>query len=212
MADGDKRIQFDLGKIPTLQLAAAGLVLAVGGYAIFYMVVLKGIDADIAAVDAQRKSLEGQIGGLRLKQRNLEDVQKQSECLQARLDNLKEKLPSSADELSGFLENISKKATQSGVHKLIRFQQLPPEPSDRFDRVPIEMEFEAGFDQIHAFLWELSAMGSGDVNGRSSSSREQIINVLQINMRKPDGATNRHMIKVYLLAETFLYQELEGDG
>lgn len=181
-----------------LQIAAVVAVLSVLVAVGFYFAIYSGQQKALAGVIANQTKLKQELKASEDKLKDRQKMRDQVECLEQQVETLTSKLPKNSQELHRFLDTINTRAQEAGI-KLIRFEQLDPQPGDLYDRVPVELEFYASYESATDFFWKLSELGS--------NPGEQIVNVSQLDMSRdlkdskklPEG-----MIHVFCLAETFL--------
>ncbi len=166
-----------------------------------------GFYSDLATKRNNTKSrivtLQNEIVQLKEQEAQLVEIRKEKERLESRLNILRAKIPSTADELNYFLDSVNLRARSSRVSKWILFKQEGLIPHGEYSALPIRMEFEATYEATIQFFWDLATMGDGMKN----NSREQIINIheVQINRTNNDKKDGLTLLKVNCVAETYLY-------
>lgn len=148
-------------------------------------------------------TLQNEIVQLKDQESQLVEIRKEKERLESRLNLLRAKIPSTADELNYFLDSVNQRARSSRVNKWILFKQEGLIPHGEYSSLPIRMEFEATYEATIQFFWDLATMGDGMKN----NSREQIINIneVQINRAAGDKKDGVILLRVNCVAETYLY-------
>jgi len=172
---------------------------------VFYMNVYSEKTAQIEAMNANIQSLQTEVADLEVQQSQIIEINREKEQLTKRLAVLRAKIPSTEDELNYFLESVNQRARSSRIAKWILFKQDDPVAHDDYSALPIRMEFEASYEAMLQFFWDLASMG----DGTAENSREQIINIKEVEIQKStqnnkeDVATT--LLKVNCVAETYLY-------
>jgi Tfp pilus assembly protein PilO len=175
-------------------VAFLAVIVAVGFYLTLYSTQKKALAQATAAHTKLKKELQDSEQKLKDRQQ----LRSQIDCLEQQVDTLTSRLPKNSQELHRFLDTINTRAQESGI-KLVRFEQLDPQPGDLYDRVPVELEFFASYEAASDFFWKLSELGS--------NSGEQIVNVSKISFERTNQDAKKlpeGMIHVFCLAETFL--------
>jgi Tfp pilus assembly protein PilO len=181
-----------------LQIAGVLAFLAVAVAVGFYFTAFKDQQKALAQTQAAHNKLKKDLLDSETKLKDRQKLRGSIECLEQQVNSLSDKLPKNSQELHRFLDTINTRAQESGI-KLLRFEQLPPQPGDLYDRVPIELEFYASYESATDFFWKLSELGAGD--------KEQIVNVSKIALSRSQQDAKKlpeGMIHVFCLAETFL--------
>lgn len=188
---------------PELFIAIVVILIIVIG-AVFYTTSYSTNKDEIDAARSRIIALDDEINQLKVQQSQIVNITREIEQLNKRLKNLRSKIPSTEDELNYFLDSVNQRARSSRISKWVLFKQEGLVSHAEYSVLPIRMEFEATYDAMILFFWDLATMG----DGTAENSREQIINIREVEIVKANNNDNKSgltMLKVNCVAETYLY-------
>lgn len=169
-------------------------------YFMFYSDLTAKRDNTIRRIDAIRQEKVQ----LQEQESQLVEIRKEKERLESRLSILRAKIPSTALDLNYFFDSVTQRAKASRVSRWVLFEQEGQIAHGEYAEIPIRIEFEATYEAMIQFFWDLANMGDGMKN----NSREQIINVQEVQITKASRSNKDDsdtMLKVTCVAKTYLY-------
>ena len=171
---------------------------------IFYFAIYSDLTTKYNNTRQRIDSIRQEKVQLQEQESQLVEIRKEKERLESRLNILRAKIPSTADELNYFFDSVVQRARTSRVSKWVLFKQEGEISHGEYSAIPIRMEFEATYEAAIQFFWDLANMGDGMKN----NSREQIINIQEVQITRASNSSKEDtntMLKVICVAETYLY-------
>ncbi|HBH04268.1 MAG: hypothetical protein A2W08_05200 [Candidatus Rokubacteria bacterium RBG_16_73_20] len=141
---------------PKPQKLVAGVFgLAVIGAAAYFL-LLSPLEGRVSALRAQSSSLEREMGQSRAVVANLARYRREAAELEARLNLLKERLPTEK-EMPTLYRTLSDAGTQAGLGVSL-FQPRDPSTKDYYNEIPITVTAEGTYHEIGEFFERLAKL------------------------------------------------------
>ena len=141
---------------PKPQKIVAGVFgLAVIGAAAYFL-LLSPLEGRVSALRAQSSSLEREMGQSRAVVANLARYRREAAELEARLNLLKERLPTEK-EMPTLYRALSDAGTQAGLGVSL-FQPRDPSTKDYYNEIPITVTAEGTYHEVGAFFERLARL------------------------------------------------------
>lgn len=168
---------------------------------VFKMAVYDDLSAKKNGSQARIGSLSMEIAQLKEQKAQLDVYRNELKSLEQNLSKLKQRLPSTEEDLNLFLQSVDQRARTSRISKWLLFKQEGIVQHGDYAAIPIRIEFEATYDAMIQFFWDLATMGD-------DNSHEQIVNIQEVEITRSnssDKKDNATMLKVNFVAETYIY-------
>jgi Tfp pilus assembly protein PilO len=143
----------NLPKLHKLLLGALGVVVLV---VVAWMFLMSPARARIAALEAQRATLEREIAQNRTVLAQLAVFQRQAQDIERKLTVLTEKLPTER-EMPPLYRSVSDAASRAGLAVSL-FQPREPRIHDFYSEIPIVLNADADYHRVAQFFDRLSGL------------------------------------------------------
>ena len=167
---GDLLVQLD--KIPTSQKMLLLLLLAVGIFVLFYLLLYSGLEEQIASAKTRINTLQDKRAELKAQSGDIDHLKTEIQELCQRQSSFIEKLPPRA-EVGSLLQSIHQQAQLVGL-QIDRFERKEDVPSTNYTTIPVEMRIQGTYDQIADFFYFV---------GR----QQRVVNVRDISLTSKDA-------------------------
>jgi Tfp pilus assembly protein PilO len=140
-------------KIQQYMIIALAVILGV--IFAYYEFVLKPLNADIAFLQSDLKDKQAKLDAAKQMLAKYDEFKMKSAAILRELEWAQGRMPIQLDK-SKFIEGISTLQTRTGVSLTnFRFSTLPTS-KDSYTEVPADIKFNANFDQLINFLYQVS--------------------------------------------------------
>lgn len=136
--------------IPLTQKILVLVVVMVGGFAAFFMLVYTPMNDEIQAKEMEAQELQRDQSRLESQLANMEDMDEQLRELNQRLQMAQETLPESS-EIPDLLQTVYRHAQTAGL-SIETFQRLDENQDGEIVEIPVEMELVGTFDEVADFF------------------------------------------------------------
>jgi Tfp pilus assembly protein PilO len=121
----------------------------------YYEFVLKPLNADIAFLQSDLKDKQAKLDAAKQMLAKYDEFKKKSAAILRELEWAQGRMPIQLDK-SKFIEGVSTLQARTGV-SLTNFKfQTVPISKDSYSEVPVDIKFNANFDQLINFLYQVS--------------------------------------------------------
>jgi type IV pilus assembly protein PilO len=141
---------------PRWQKVLLGLMGLAGLLAAAWLGLLSPAQTQIDTLRSRSDALRRELAQARRDVAELARVRKEVAELEARIQAIKEKLPTEK-EMPGLFRSVSEAAFQSGLAVAL-FQPREPKVSDYYSEVPITLSGEGGYHQVGEFVERLAGL------------------------------------------------------
>lgn len=175
-------------KTPMAQkVAVVGLLIAmiVGGH---YYLIYRDQAKDLKKLGIQKAKLEEELQEKQEIANNLSKFKKKVEYLQQKLEEKKKNLPNDAN-MDQLLKTLNELSEKSDI-RIIKFTPKNEVPRNFYAEIPVKMELEGNYHEIATFFDKIA-------------KEERIINVSDIEMKKPEIKSGKVVLKAECTAKTF---------
>ena len=200
-------VMADFGRLPAQRKAAVFAVLGVLLGALYWQVLWKPLNRDLAEAETDNKTKNALNAKLAADIPNFEALKtKMKELTQVITENQKA-LPTEA-EVPAFFETLERKVTESGV-EIKRWRKLKEEPVEAFVRVPVEIEITGTFMQIKRFFASLVQKGIAPMVSPSGQveERDRIVSIDNLNLTQPTVKNREIQLNAKFVAVTFRQED-----
>ncbi len=200
-------VMADFGRLPAQRKAAVFAVLGVLLGALYWQVLWKPLNRDLAEAEADNTTKNALNAKLAADIPNFEALKtKMNELTQVITENQKA-LPTEA-EVPAFFETLERKVTESGV-EIKRWRKLKEEPVEAFVRVPVEIEITGTFMQIKRFFASLVQKGIAPMVSPSGQveERDRIVSIDNLNLTLPTVKNREIHLNAKFVAVTFRQED-----
>jgi type IV pilus assembly protein PilO len=174
---------------PASQKMVAGIMglLVIGGVA--YVFLLQPVIAHIDQLRPEVATLQREVAQNRAILADLMKFRREAAELEARLDALKDRLPSER-EMPGLYRTLSEAAAAAGLGVSL-FQPRPAATHEVYTEIPITLNGESGYHQLGEFLEKVA----------------RLPRVVTVNeMKMITGTRPRNPVKAELVLATYMYR------
>lgn len=174
---------------PRQQMVVLGALAAViVGFFVWF--VYLPASEEIAGLGSDISKLNSQIATDRVKVRRLDVLKQENARLQARLQEVREQLPS-ADEITELLRQVSDYGVSSGLDfKVWRPGSRAANASGLYTEIPVQVEVRGGFHNVALFFDSISKM-------------KRIVTLSDIVLGEPKVEKNVNQLQVVFKATTY---------
>ncbi len=136
--------------VPLTQKILALVVVMVGGFAAFFMLVYTPMNEEIQALELEAQELQRDQSRLESQLANRDEMDEQVRELERQLTMAQETLPASA-EIPDLLQTVYRHAKTAGL-SIETFQRLDETQEGEIIEIPVEMELVGTFDEVADFF------------------------------------------------------------
>ncbi len=137
-------------------MAAVTVLILVFGY---YQFILKPLNIEIAALQSDLADKQKKLDDAKQMLTKYDEFKKRSAAVLRELEWAQSRMPIQLDR-SKFIESTSALQTRSGISLTSFNFQSAPIPKDSYVEIPADIKFNASFDQLIKFLYEVSVSKS----------------------------------------------------
>lgn len=174
------------------------LLMLVGIFVGFYMLVYTGLEGDIEKEKARHDKLLLEETDIKRKVANKAEIMDELEGLRKRKEKVEKVLPQKA-EIPRLLQKIYGQAKIVGLD-IKSFEPGGEAPQNLYTEIPVTMQLSGTYDQVADFFYYVGRM-------------ERVVNIKNISMeRKQSGAFGAGALSVTCEAITYRSSALPGAG
>ena len=193
----------DFAKMPLAKKVLLFVVIGAIGGLLYYQFVLKSLNADVEAAEADNRGKAAKNKQLGDDIPKFEELKGRMKELTATITENQKALPTEA-EVPAFFETLERKIQESGV-EINSWKKLPEGPVESFVRVPVAIEITGTFMQIKRFF--ASLIQRGLTNDSGIEERERVISIEGLKLVNPTVRNRELVLQVNFVAVTFRQED-----